>query len=317
MFKHFLSALTRLSSPLNARQTGFLIALTGACLFASKGIVAKLLYREGVDATTLMALRMLMSAPVFALIALFNWRSLPALSGLDLLKIAGLGFIGYYLSSFLSFLGLQYVSAGLERLILFLNPTLILLLNWLWFGRRVSKSQWASMGVCYLGIVAVFWNDVHVSGDHTAVLLGSALVLASAVSYALYLLLSGEMVARYGSLRLVSLAMLTSTAYKLGHCAVMHPDGALFTQTAAVWKLASFNAIFCTVIPVTLLMIAVKRLGAGTTAQLGMVSPVATIGFSAVLLNEPITGLQILGTLLAIGGIVILARAKTPEKPTQ
>jgi drug/metabolite transporter (DMT)-like permease len=296
------------------RHVALLIAVAGAVLFAAKGVLAKLLYREGIDATTLLGLRMLLSAPFFAVMAAYTWSNKPQLVPSDAIKIAGLGFIGYYLSSYLSFLGLEYVSVGLERLILFLNPTVVLLLGMFMYGRRVSSQQWFSMALAYAGIVFVFWNDTHVTGAPTGkIALGAAIVFASALTYGFYLLLSGEVVQRYGSLRLVSLAMLVSTAYTAVHYVLFHPShtlSTLWTQTPAVWGLSLINAVFCTVLPVTLLMVAVSRIGAGTAAQAGMIGPVATIFLAYAFLDEAITPLQLLGTALVMSGVVVLGRLK-------
>jgi drug/metabolite transporter (DMT)-like permease len=301
----------RLLSP---RQIALSLAMIGAILFAAKGVLAKLMYREGIDATTLLGLRMLLSAPFFALMAAYTWADEPRLQRLDALKIAGLGFIGYYLSSYLSFLGLEYVSVGLERLILFLNPTVVLLLGMVLYKRRVSSQQWLSMVLAYAGIVLVFWHDTHVGGAPTShIALGAAIVFASALTYGLYLLLSGEAVKRYGSLRLVSLAMLVSTVYTMVHYVVFsaaHNLTLLCVQTPTVWGLSLINAVFCTVLPVTLLMIAVKRMGAGTAAQAGMVGPVATIFLGYAFLGESISALQLAGTALVMAGMVVLGRLK-------
>jgi drug/metabolite transporter (DMT)-like permease len=299
---------------LSPRHFALSLAIVGAIFFAAKGVLAKLMYREGIDATTLLALRMLLSAPFFAAMAAYTWRDKPALVRGDALKIAGLGFIGYYLSSYLSFLGLEYVSVGLERLILFLNPTVVLLLGMLLYKRRVSGQQWLSMVLAYAGIVLVFWNDTHTGDAPTSrVATGAAIVFASALTYGLYLLLSGEAVKRYGSLRLVSLAMLVSTGYTMVHFVVLgeqHSLASLFVQTPAVWGLSLINAVFCTVLPVSMLMVAVSRLGAGTAAQAGMIGPVATIFLGYFFLGEAITVLQMLGTALVMAGMVVLGRVK-------
>ncbi len=299
---------------LSPRQLALTLAVVGAVLFAAKGVLAKLLYREGIDATTLLGLRMLLSVPFFAAMAAYTWRDEPQLVRGDALKIAGLGFIGYYLSSYLSFLGLEYVSVGLERLILFLNPTVVLLLGMVLYQRRVSGQQWLSMALAYAGIVLVFWNDTHVIGAPTSqIALGAAIVFTSALTYGFYLLQSGEVVKRYGSLRLVALAMMVSTVYTAIHYVLFSPHhalGHLFVQTPTVWGLSLINAVFCTVVPVTLLMVAVSRLGAATAAQAGMVGPVATIFLGYVFLGEAITALQIAGTALVMAGMVVLGKLK-------
>lgn len=297
-----------------ARYTALSIAILGAFLFAAKGVLAKLLYREGIDATTLLGLRMLLSAPLFAVMAVWTWGNEPRITRRDVLHIAGLGFVGYYLSSYLSFWGLEYISAGLERLILFLNPAVVLLLGMLFYRRKVSSQQWLSMALAYAGIILVFWNDTQSMGaDHARIALGSAIVFAAALTYGFYLLMSGEIVRRTGSLRLVSLAMLVASFYSMVHVVLFSKAGsiaALFVQSEAVWGLSAINAVFCTVLPVTMLMVAVSRLGAGTAAQAGMVGPVATLFLSYFFLGEAVTPLQMAGTALAMVGIVVLGRAK-------
>ena len=188
---------------------GLGLAVVGAVFFSAKAILAKLLYREGLDAVSVLALRMLLSVPFFVVVALWTWRRGPPLLRGDLLRCLGLGLIGYYASSMLDFMGLQYITAGLERLILFLTPSFVLLLNRVVLKRAVSGQQWLSLGVAYAGIVLVFQHDVAVGGEGVA--LGAALVLASAFTYAVYLLLSGELLKRVGTLRLVALAMTASS----------------------------------------------------------------------------------------------------------
>ena len=286
---------------------GLIFALAGAILFSAKAIVAKLLYREGIDAVSLIALRMLLAAPFFVAVAFWTWRQLPALSARDFFRITLLGLLGYYLSSFLDFLGLQYISAGLERLILFLTPSFVLLFNIGWFKQRVTPRQWLSLGIAYCGIVLVFWHDLQIGGHHHVVL-GSTLVLASAIAYALYLVFSGELLQRVGTLRLVALAMSVSCMACLLQYAVLRPFSTLFNQTLPVWGLSLINATLCTVFPVFLTMMAVARIGASNASQAGMVGPVSTLFLGFWILTEPITPLQLLGTALVITGIFILSR---------
>lgn len=292
---------------------GLTIAVVGAVFFSAKAIVAKLLYREGIDAVTLIALRMLLAAPFFLAIALYTFKREPRISRTDAARIVVLGLLGYYLSSFLDFLGLQYISAGLERLILFLTPSFVLLLTIFVMKRHVTGREWLSLAVAYAGIVLVFWHDVRVGGDQ--VLLGGALVFGAAFSYAVYLIMSGEMVQRLGSLRLVSLAMLVSTAACLVQFAVLRPFPALFVQTPAVWGYSLLNATLCTVLPVILTMMAVARIGAGSAAQAGMIGPVSTLFLAYWVLAEPITSLQLAGTALVMGGILILTQKKQIAAP--
>lgn len=203
---HPVSGAPPLSIPTRSLYlSGLLLALAGSVFFSAKAIVAKLLYRHGLDAVSLIALRMLLSMPVFLAVAAWTWRREPRLSAGDLARIAGLGLVGYYASSMLDFLGLQYISAGLERLLLFLAPSFVLLIGLVALKRAVTPRQWLSLVVAYAGVVLVFWHDLHFGGDHT--LLGATLVLGAAAVYAVYLLLSGELLRRVGSVRLVALAM--------------------------------------------------------------------------------------------------------------
>jgi drug/metabolite transporter (DMT)-like permease len=276
-------------------------------LFSTKAVVAKLLYRYHIDAVTLIAFRMLFSLPVFAAIALWKMRTEAPLGRADAWRLVGLGLVGYYLSSFLDFLGLQYITVGLERLILFLTPSFVLLASALWLKQRIGRQQWLSLLTAYGGIVLVFFHDLSGGGGNVA--LGSLLVLGSAVAYALYLLGSGEMVKRLGSLRLVSYAMCVSSAACIGQFFLLRP-AALLVQPLPVYGLSLVNGIVCTVMPVFMTMAAVQRIGAGAASQAGMIGPVSTLFLGAVILSEPVTSWQLAGTALVLAGIYLLSKVK-------
>jgi drug/metabolite transporter (DMT)-like permease len=298
------------SSPVSGRRAflaGLSIAIIGSILFSAKAIVAKLMYRYQVDAVMVLTLRMMFALPLFAAIALWKTRTGPALAKSDYLRIVFLGLIGYYLSSFLDFLGLQYISAGLERLILFLTPTFVLLMSFVFYKRSIALLEWGALLLSYLGTVLVFMHDVGGGGAHVG--LGSLLVLCAAISYALYLMLSGQLVQRVGAMRLVAYAMCVSSIACIVQFFILRPVGAL-VQPMAVYELSLFNAVFCTVLPVCLTMIAVVRIGAPTTAQAGMVGPVSTLFMGAVILDEPITGIQLAGMMLVLSGIYLLSKKK-------
>jgi drug/metabolite transporter (DMT)-like permease len=285
--------------------TGLSLAIVGAILFSAKAIVAKLIYRYQVDAVTLIAFRMLFSLPVFAAIAIWQaWRH-PSLCAADRWRLLGLGLVGYYLSSFLDFLGLQYISAGLERLILFLTPSFVLFIHVLWFKRQIRPVEYVSLLIAYLGIVLVFLHDLSFNGQQ--VILGAGLVLGSAIAYATYLIQSGEMVARIGSLRLVSYAMCVSSVACIAQFFLLRPASMLI-QPAPVLSLSVVNAIVCTVFPVFLTMFAVKRIGAPSASQAGMIGPVSTLILGTVFLNEAISSWQIAGASLVIFGMYLLSR---------
>ena len=290
---------------------GLAIAIGGAVLFSTKAIVAKLLYRYQLDAVTLIAFRMLFSLPVFAAIALWKMRSEPPLARADAWRLLGLGLVGYYLSSFLDFLGLQYITVGLERLILFLTPTFVLLASAFWLKQHIGRRQLLSLLIAYGGIVLVFFHDLQGGGSN--VVLGSLLVLGSALAYAVYLLASGEMVKRLGALRLVSYAMCVSSAACIGQFFVLRP-AALLVQPLEVYALSLVNGILCTVMPVFMTMVAVQRIGAGAASQAGMIGPVSTLFLGAAILAEPVTSWQLAGTALVLAGIYLLSNVKGQVK---
>lgn len=290
--------------PRAAYLGGLAIAVGGAVLFSTKAVVAKLLYRYQIDAVTLIAFRMLFSLPVFAAVAVWKMRAGPPLGKADRWRVVGLGLVGYYLSSFLDFLGLQYISVGLERLILFLTPTFVLLISTLFLKQHISRRQWLALLTSYAGIVLVFLHDLQGGGN---VVLGASLVLGSAAAYAAYLLLSGEMVQRLGSLRLVAYAMCVSSAACIGQFFLLRP-AAMLLQPMPVYGLSLVNGIFCTVLPVFMTMIAVQRIGAGTASQAGMIGPVSTLFLGALILGEPVTDWQLGGTALVLAGIYLLSK---------
>ena len=287
---------------------GLAIAITGAVLFSAKAIVAKLIYRYDVDAVTLITLRMLFSVPVFILVGFWQGMRLPPLHTSERLKIGFLGFVGYYLSSYLDFLGLQYISAGLERLILCLTPSFVLLLSVFFLKRKITLLDVAALGTAYFGTVLVFLHDVRLGADNVA--LGGGLVLLSAVAYAIYLILSGELVHKVGSLRLVSYAMCVATVICVLQFFLLRPV-AMLAQPDPVYGLSLVNALVCTVLPVFMTMIAVNRIGATTAAQAGMIGPVSTLFFGAWILHEPVTGIQLAGTALVLAGIYFVSRKKS------
>jgi drug/metabolite transporter (DMT)-like permease len=296
------------SSARPALLAGLAIASGGAILFSVKAIVAKLLYRYHVDVVTLIAFRMLFSVPVFAAVAIWKMRTEAPLAPRDRWRLIGLGVIGYYLSSMLDFLGLEYVTVGLERLLLFLTPSFVLLANALVFKRRIGRAEWGALALSYAGIVLVFLHDLKAGGRNT--LLGSLLVLGAAISYSIYLLGTGEMVRRVGSLRLVAVAMCASSAAALAQFVVLRPLRYL-VQPWPVYGLSFVNGVFCTILPVFMTMAAVQRIGAASASQAGMIGPVSTLFLGWALLGEPITAVQLAGTGLVLAGIYTLSLKKT------
>ena len=290
---------------------GLLLAGGGAFAFSGKAIIVKLAYRHGVDAVTLIMYRMLFALPLFVLLAWRAGRGRPPLARRDWAVVLGLGVSGYYLASFLDFAGLQYITASLERLILYLNPTLVLLLGVVLHRQRVHAQQLLAMAVSYLGIGLVFGREVTLVGAEVA--LGALLVFGSAVSYALYLVLSGQAVGRIGSLRLTGLASSVACGLCLAQFAVLRPLAAAAVAPEVIW-LSVLNATACTFVPVIMVMMAIERIGATLTAQTGMIGPLATIALGVAVLGEPLNAWIYAGTAMVLAGIWLLARAR-PSRP--
>jgi len=283
--------------------------MLGAIAFSGKAIIVKLSYRYGVDAVTVIMYRMLFALPMFMAVAWWASRREHAkahpLSRRDVLAICGLGFLGYYLASFLDFLGLQYITASLERLIIYLNPTLVMLLGALLYKHPLHAQRIEAMAISYAGVLLVFAHELSFSGP--GVLLGSSFVLASAISYALYLMYSGEMVQRIGAMRLVGLASSVACVLALAQFILLRPLSSAVVPDDVVY-LALLNAVACTVAPVLLIMLAIERIGAALTAQTGMVGPMTTVLLGVLVLGEPLSAWIGVGTLLVLMGVYLASQ---------
>lgn len=324
-------------------RLGLGFAALGAVLFSGKAILVKLAYRYGVDPTTLIALRMAYALPWFVLIAWWDQRRrvqarvassawmpsarsavadsngspaalaappiadhLQPLSRRDGLKIIGVGLLGYYMASYLDFLGLQYITAGFERVILYLNPTLVLLMSVVLFKQALVRRQLLALAISYAGVLLVFYHDLQVEqGQQVA--LGAALVFASAVSYALYLIFSGELVKRIGTIRLTALASTVACLACIAQFLVLNPLAAL-AQPWQVHALSLLNATACTVLPVFLVMLAIARVGPSVTSQTGMIGPVSTLTLAWWFLGESVSATQLFGTAVVVAGVALLSR---------
>jgi drug/metabolite transporter (DMT)-like permease len=285
---------------------GLALAIIGSILFSAKAVIVKLAYRYGVDAATLLTLRMALSLPFFIVALAWSSRGAQPLSHTDHLRLIFIGLLGYYAASYLDFLGLQYVTAALERLILYLSPTLVVVLSSFVLRKHFGRYEWGALALCYGGILLVFWHDASLEGGQ--VLLGSGLVFASAVCYAIYLIMSGELVQRLGAIRLTAYAMCVSSFAVFAQFAVLNPISAL-RQPQAVYGLSLLNALLCTVLPVFATMLAVERIGAGRASMASMIGPVSTIALAYLFLDERISVWQLAGTTLVLTGIYVLTRA--------
>jgi drug/metabolite transporter (DMT)-like permease len=292
--------------------SGLLLAAAGSIAFSGKAIIVKLAYRHGVDGVTLLMYRMLFALPFFLALAWWAGRGKAPLTRRDWLGVVGLGFCGYYLSSYLDFLGLQYISAAFERLILYLNPTLVLVLGWVLYKRKISYRQGLAMAVSYSGVLLVFVHEISWVGEN--VFLGAGLVFLSAITYAIYLTYSGQLVQRLGSMRLAGLATTVACFLCILQFAVLEPLQALNVVPEVIW-LSLLNAIACTVLPVLMVMMAIERIGASLTSQIGMIGPMSTLTMAALLLDEPLTMWILIGTALVVGGVYWVTQSPKVVEP--
>ncbi len=291
----------------SGHRAGLALAILAAFGFSFKAILVKLAYPYGVDAITLLALRMAFALPVFLWVGLTASRGAPGLSARDWLGVGVMGLAGYYGASIFDFLGLQYISAGLERLILFTYPTLTLLFGMFLARRVASRREVGALLLCYVGIGAAFWSDLEFAADATTIWLGSGLVFGSAVCYAVYLTGSAPLIARLGTARFAALATLVSTAAVFGHFLAVQPVSAL-VQPWPVYGYALAMGIFSTAMPVFAQSAAIRRLGSSRVALVSMLGPLATIAFAGWLLAEPMSLAQLVGAALVIAGIGLVSR---------
>jgi drug/metabolite transporter (DMT)-like permease len=293
---------------------GVIICLVGAICFSTKAIFVKLAYRDTtIDAVPLLALRMLFSLPFFLISAALSSSRIDNVrfTAKQWVGVAVIGCLGYYISSLLDFLGLQYVSAGIERLILFIYPTLVLLISSLVFREKVKRIQWFAVGVTYAGLLMAFLGEVTLPhADSENFYLGSALIFACAITYAIYIVGSGRLIPGIGSAKFNSYAMSFACIAVLIHFFVTS-DASLTNLDRSVYIYSGAMAIFSTVIPSYLVTAGIKRIGSDNAAIVGSVGPVSTILQAYIFLSEPVLGLQIIGTAFILIGVLLIGRSKT------
>ncbi|MCW2293534.1 drug/metabolite transporter (DMT)-like permease [Pseudomonas sp. BIGb0408] len=284
---------------------GSLFAVLAAAGFSLKAIFVKLSYAAGsVDALGLLAMRMGLSLPLFLLLGWLSRREgRSALTVQDTLRVLWLGLVGYYLSSLFDFYGLEYISAGLERLILFTYPTLVLLFQMIALRERPTRRTLLASAICYAGLGVAFIHDIGTVGFSVEVIKGVAWVFASAVTYALYYLGAGLMVGRLGSMRLAALAGSTSAVMVLVHFSISSDAAALAELPVAIWGYAALMALLSTVLPIYWMALAIQRLGATQTAAIGNLGPLLTVLVSWAVLSEAISLYQLAGLALVLFGV--------------
>ena len=310
-----------MSSIKTAVSAGALFAAAAQFGFAAKAIFIKLAYaaHPGLDAVTLLALRMIFSLPFFLLMAWWARRgslgaTLVPLTRSDWGYVLLLAFIGYYLSSFLDFWGLQYISAGLERLILFTNPTIVVVISALFMARPITRRVAIALLVSYVGLGLAYWHDLVLTNDTAALFMGAGLVFLAAICYAIYMVVGTGLTRRIGSMRFTAYMMLVATVFVLAQFAIMRPWSALDLPM----KLYAYGvglAVFSTAVPVWMMAEALKRIGASDASMIGSVGPVLTIFLGAAFLGEQMSALQLVGAALVLGGVAMISLGRSSVTP--
>ncbi|MBX9852768.1 MAG: DMT family transporter [Cytophagaceae bacterium] len=288
---------------------GGLLIFTGAILFSCKAVLVKLAYQHEVDSVSLLILRMFFSLPFYIVILLvYNYKKpQPGIKGSDWLKIIFLGIVGYYLASYFDFQGLKFITAGLERLILFIYPTLVVLIASFVFKRPILKKHIIALLITYSGILLAVWNDAMSNQAH--VLIGGGLIFLSALTYAMYLVGTEKLIPVLGTIPFTAYAMIVSTVAVLIHY-LFQDYSKVFALEREVYMLGFIMAVFATVIPSFFISEGIRMIGSGTAAIIGSVGPVSTIILAYIFLGESITFTQVIGTLLVLAGVLIVSLDK-------
>jgi drug/metabolite transporter (DMT)-like permease len=293
--------------------SGIIIAVLGAICFSTKAIFVKLAYRDTeVDAVTLLALRMIFSLPFFVVSAIVSSRKSNNVkfTASQWMYVAMIGCLGYYVSSLLDFLGLQYVTAGIERLILFIYPTLVLLMSAFILGEKIKRYQWIAVAITYCGLILAFLSEVNFQQSATShFYLGSLYIFACAITYAMYIVGSGKLIPMVGAAKFNSYAMSFACIAVLAHYLITS-DQSLFNLSTPVYVYSICMALIGTVIPSYLVTEGIKRIGSDNAAIVGSIGPVSTILQAYFFLSESISALQIFGTLLVLIGVLLIGKKK-------
>ncbi len=288
------------------------LATLGAALFSAKAVIIKLAYQYEVDTLTLLLLRMGFALPFFVGIGIWKTRQQalekkPTLTNWGQLILAGI--LGYYLASLLDFMGLQFVTASLERIILFVYPTMVVLLEWAVYRKSIHKMQALAIALTYVGMLIVYVPELRLSGQND-LFKGSMLIFLSALAFAVYLLLSQQLIKVYGGIRFTSYAMVVATACIIGQQGTVVGFSALATLSPEVYALSAAMAIFCTVIPSYIMNEAIKQIGAAKVSIIGSVGPISTIALAVIFLDEIITAWLLAGSVLVIAGVLLVGKYK-------
>jgi len=303
------SSILRVNNQIQKINTlGFLITISGAIFFSTKAIFVKLAFQDTkVDAVTLLCLRMLFSLPFYigAVWIAQRKEGIVKLTRRQWILVLTMGIFGYYLSSLFDFIGLQYVSAGLERLILFLYPTFAVLINTFYFKTKLSRIQLFALVLTYIGIGTAYWGEIRSAQYGPQFFYGSFMIFLCAVTYSFYLVGTGRLVNAVGATRYTAYAMLAATVGIFIHFVVVHPVSSIvMTPSLAGYGIAL--AIIATVLPSFMMSVGMKKIGSNNVAIITSIGPVSTILQAHFFLGETIILEQIIGTALVIVGVLLI-----------
>ncbi|MEJ2459735.1 MAG: DMT family transporter [Novosphingobium sp.] len=311
-------AVSTASPKPSGRALGYLLGALGASLFATKGIVIKLALAEGVDAVTTLTWRMIIAVPIFALVGWLGYRDRRRRDpqfrpkAVTILKTCGVGMMGYYVASYLDFVGLEYISAQFDRLILLTSPFFVMLIGAVWFGRRITPVMVGAALVSYLGLILIFARDLSLEGQD--VVTGTLLVLGAALAYAFYQSLAKPLIDEIGSRLFTSIAMSAAGFAVVVHFLVTHQGfDTLIVSPNAMWLMFAIGTV-STVLPAYMIAASIGRVGAAPAAVMGNVSPLVTIALAVTVLGETFSVWHALGAALVLGGVIWFARSEQRAK---
>lgn len=309
--------MERKTSTSQLEVTGVILAIVGATMFSAKAVLIKLAYSYEVSSVSLLMLRMVMALPFFLAVGIHQIRKQKQeqkekFKAKDYFMIILLGFLGYYLASYFDFLGLKYISASLERLILFIYPTLVVILSAIIFREKVTTPQVTAIVVTYLGMVVIFSEQLDFS-QYQDFWKGAGLIFLSAFIYASYLIGSGRIIQRMGSVMFTTVAMIVSCICVIIHNFFISDIETLLSLPMPVYIYSFLMAIFCTFVPSYIISEAIKRLGASNMAIIAGVGPVSTITLSAIFLGEHLTVIQFIGAFIVVLGVFLVSKAKNKK----
>ena len=312
--------ITKPTPTVSTQALGIFLALLGAALFATKGIIIKLALADGIDTLTTLAWRQVVAVPVFVTVGVLGYMrkrrvapagATPVLDRRTLFQALGVGMLGYYVASLLDFSGLAYITAQLDRLILLTYPFFVVAFGMLFFKRRITWLMVVSLVVSYAGIVIIFARDFSVAGDH--VVLGSLLVFGSAFAYAGYQVLAKPLIDKLGAQLFTSIAMSGAGPAVLVHFLSTHPLSAMAINGQGLWLMLAIGLI-ATVAPAYCISAGIGLIGPERTAIIGNVSPLVTVGLSISVLGEAFTPWHAVGTALVLVGVWLFGRKAKPKR---